>query len=58
MPSKAPSTLLEAGVEARIAASGHVVTDLNPLVTVTSASRGPHPECSGFVGTSRSGSLN
>jgi hypothetical protein len=42
MSSEAPSTLLEAGVEARIAASGRAVTDLNPLVTATPASYGPH----------------
>jgi hypothetical protein len=60
MSSEAPSTLLEAGVEARIAAPGHAVTDLDHLVTVTSVSSGPHAdaECSGFVWTSRSGSLN
>jgi hypothetical protein len=31
MSPEAPSTLLETGVGARIAACGHAVTDLNPL---------------------------
>ena len=54
----APSTLLEAGVEARIVASGRAAAERNPLVTVNTASRGPHAECSGSVGASLSGSLS
>ena len=58
MSSEAPSTPLEAGVEARIVASGRAAAERNPLVTVNTASRGPHAECSGSVGASLSGSLS